>query len=67
MQLAPVGIHIASVVLAVFAVAELVAFLAFGHALERHLALGGAALQLSDFVFKVEEMLVALCGERAVL
>ena len=67
MQLAAVGIHIAGVVFTVLTVAKLVAFLAFGHALERHLTLGGAALQLSDFVFKIKEMLVALCGESAIL
>ena len=60
MQLAAVGIHIAGVVFAVFAVAEFVAFLTFGNALQGHLTLGGAALKLGDFVFKIEEALITL-------
>ena len=60
MQLAAVGIHIAGVVFTVLTVAKLVAFLAFGDTLQCHLTFGGAAFELSDFIFQVEEALVAL-------
>ena len=63
MQLAAVGIHVSGMVLTVFAVAELVAFLAFGDALQGHLAFGRAAFKLCDFIFKVEEALIAFCRE----
>ena len=63
MQLAAVGIHVSGMVLTVLAVAEFVAFFSLSDALQGHLAFGGATLQLSNFIFKIKEMLVALCRE----